>query len=392
MKIAYIGDFINHGKSLPTAGTSMVILMSMVDTVETIDVYCPVENPRSEAFSIPSKVKVIPSYRYDDPISIIQLLNVKWKSYDAVILNLLPTAFGNSSVSNAIGLSLPLIINLFSRRRVIKVIYHNSSYTNDVKGLGYNSIYDRIREYVLHMVERIIFKRLDTFVLLELYKKRIDYSIKNNRVKYLKIRYLEAITTVYMNNKLDTVNIEKTRKAVPNVLMHGSWGPQKNLEMGLAALRSIHNKGIKFKLLISGGINHHFPGYDLYFQDTIAKYSEIIDQYLGPIPEKSLFSIMLNTDLLILPYNSPGGHSGVLEQSLFFEVPTVAIDFPEYREQIRGFENIKLVKKDDFSKFLEKQLSLPDQKIKIISISSKILEAKHDIMKFLSDVENVIAK
>ncbi|MEM4115060.1 MAG: hypothetical protein QXP59_03530, partial [Saccharolobus sp.] len=72
MKIAYVGDFINHGKSLQTTGTPIVILLSLLKEVDAIDVYCPVQNKFIEDFALPKKVKLLPLYKYDSPLSILR--------------------------------------------------------------------------------------------------------------------------------------------------------------------------------------------------------------------------------------------------------------------------------------------------------------------------------
>jgi hypothetical protein len=92
--------------------------------------------------------------------------------------------------------------------------------------------------------------------------------------------------------------------------------------------------------VITGGINHHFPEYEKHFREILDKY-HFAGCYKGPVTEKEIFTLFTNSDLLLLPYNSPGGHSAVLEQALFFEVPTIAIDFPEYREQSKGVEFVR---------------------------------------------------
>ena len=75
-------------------------------------------------------------------------------------------------------------------------------------------------------------------------------------------------------------------------------------------------------------------------------------EYLGYVKEKNIIDIFIKADIILLPYNVPGGHSGVLEQSIFFEVPTIAFDFPEYREQALGNPIIKLVRPEELGEIL----------------------------------------
>ena len=328
MRIAYVGDFINHGKSLQTIGTSVVILLSLLGEVDSIDVFCPEENEKVEKFELPQKIKLHEFYKYDDSLSILRLLKIHWDNYDAVIFNMLSTGLGNRTLPNALALIVPIALRIVFRQSNIKVIYHNSIFTNDIRRLGYNSTFNRIRSFFLGKVEKTLFKNVATFVLLDLYKQRIDESIGKNKVHVLNGRYLEAITTIYLNNVMDAELVETEGTDIPTILMHGYWGPQKNIELGLIALKKLEREGTRFRLVISGGINHRFPEYKREFQKLLYSYSDIINEYLGPVTEKDIMKIFLDASLLILPYNTPGGHSGVLEQALFVEVPTIAIDFP----------------------------------------------------------------
>ena len=382
MKIAYIGDLINHGTSLQTPGTSLIILLSEMEDVSKIDVYCPRENTTTEEFKIPKNVNIISFYSYDNFISISRLLSVRWKSYDLVIFNMLPTGFGKGTISNLMALITPLLLIKSLKVKNIKILYHNSKFTTDIKKLGYNSFYNSVRSYFLGKLERIIFKNIPTYVILDLYKERIDRAIGKNLVLSLDTRYLDAIPTIYINNYMDIKLIKIDKSDVPVILLHGFWGPQKNLELVLSTLFILRNEGVKFKLIISGGINTHFSNYKAKFNKLIADYSDTVDEYLGYVKEKEIMNIFLKSDLIILPYNTPGGHSGVLDQSMFFEVPTIAFDFPEYREQSLGSQNVKLIKPEELITVLKEVLNF-EEKNDIINIESKIRFVRKNIKSIL---------
>ncbi len=387
MKIAYIGDFINHGKTLAPTGTSLVLLLSEIPDVQVIDVYCPVLNVKTEPFIKPEKVQIIESYSYDDPFSIVKLLKVRNGYYDKVIFNILPTAFGNSNLSNLTGLLIPLILRILFKVRNIEIIYHNSVYTNDIAKLGYDSFYNRLRSFILGIVERWLFKHIRTFVLLRLYKDRITKNIRKNKVIALNGRYLEAIATAYMNGMYDhDYFLLPERSQIPIILMHGSWGPQKNMELGLNALLELKKKNLDFDLIISGGINHHFIEYERGFNLLLNGYNKIITEYLGPIKEVDIMKLFTMADLLILPYNTPGGHSAVLEQAIFFEVPTIAIDFPEYEEQTEGIDFVKLViSRKDLEEYVSDFLINNRSRKLEINIKEKKVQAINNVKVLLHD-------
>ena len=309
MKIAYVGDFLNHGKSLATTGTPIVLLLSMVEEVESIDLYCPVENDRVESITLPSKVRVIETYRYDKASSLMKLLSIRHSSYDKIIFNLLPTAFGSSSITNAFGICIPNILVKLFRMNNVEVVYHNSAFTNDIRKLGYTSIYDGFRSRMLRIIEGSIFKNVPTFVLLKIYKDQIHTALKRDKVRYLNAMYLEAVATIFLNNMqdMDVIAVERDKK-MPTVLLHGSWGPQKNIELGIETLDRIRKDGINFNLVITGGMNHHFPEYEKHFMEILDRCN-FANCFRGPVTEKEIFALFTTSDLLLLPYNTPGGHS-----------------------------------------------------------------------------------
>ena len=385
MRIAYIGDFINHGKFLVPTGTSVVLLLSEISDVEVIDVYCPTLNAKIEPFEVPEKIKIIESYDYDNPGSIVKLLQLRKKNYDKIIFNIMPTAFGNSNLSNLAGLLIPLMLKTIFRKNNTEVIYHNSVYTNDISRLGYDSYYDKLRSIILGLVEREIFKSLRTFVFLQLYKDRITRKIGKNQLRILNGRYLEAMATVYANGIYCKDYFTLPRKdQLPLILMHGSWGPQKNIELGLHALSELRKQDLNFDLIISGGINHHFENYETQFNLLLEKSNGIVKQYLGPVREADILSLFTMADLLILPYNTPGGRSAILEQAIFFEVPTIAMDFPEYREQVDGISFVRLISSGDNLKLTANEL-LQNGTIRNsrINVKEKIQQAVNNIQELL---------
>ena len=166
--------------------------------------------------------------------------------------------------------------------------------------------------------------------------------------------------------------------------MHGSWGPQKNIELGLNVAKKLKAEGLKFKLIISGSVNLHFPQYKIKFQEILNSYSYVFDSYLGTVSERDIMKIFLDTSCLIMPYNAPGGHSGVLEQAIFFEVPTAAMDFREYMEQAEGISFVKLIDSEDGFKLAIRELLLCSNIKNIeINIRDKIKQTLENIQKLI---------
>jgi 23S rRNA U2552 (ribose-2'-O)-methylase RlmE/FtsJ len=103
---------------------------------------------------------------------------------------------------------------------------------------------------------------------------------------------------------------------------------------------------------------------------------------LGYVKEKDIYSLFVDTDLIILPYNTPGGHSGVLEQAMFYEIPTVAIDFPEYKEQSENVDFVTLTSQENLEKTVE-EILLKLKRRKEIKIKSKIIETMNNMRELI---------
>lgn len=349
MKIAYVGDFHNHGQTVSTTGTPIVYLLAKSKRVESIDVFCPTENVVLEKTYIPSNVTVIPKYKKNKPLSVLNLYNVEWKKYDDVIFNLLPTVFGKSSIINLIGLTIPYVLTKLGHKS-IKLIYHNSTLTNDVKKLGYNSNFDKIRTILLSLVEEKIFSTVQTYVPLELYVRRIKDEVKDAKVQFLDMRYLEGITTIFLNHaeKKKFIKGKDYKNGKKRVLLHGYWGPQKNLEIALRTLKKLRAVGIDFHLTLSGCVNDNFKKYESHFNHLLDEYATTIDERILRVKETEIMGLFSNTYCVIIPYNTPGGHSGVLETASAFDCKIVCLKHDEFVEQGRFKDNFHIVEEDLF--------------------------------------------
>ena len=378
--IAYVGNFHNFGNSLATATTAMVYLTSELKEVESIDVFCAYPTLEGEESFIPDKVNIIPTFDPKRPLSTLNLYGIKWKKYDIVIFNILPTSFGQSPLLNLLGLLAPYILTKRDNRN-IRVVYHNSTFTNDVEKLGYNSRIDRFKKFILSKVEMRIFTSVPTYMPLKIYVEKILSKNKKALVKYIDMRYLEGVPTIYMNALSKNKFIERNENSKKIVLLHGYWGPQKNLEFALKNLSELRRQGIEFYLILSGGFNSNFPSYADYFNELVKKYSNVIDERIGYVAEKDILKLFLRSDLVVIPYNTSGGHSGVLETSITFNNTVLCIRHPEYEEQSLGFNNIILTDPEHFYELL---------KISLKEINQRNSETSVDISKKLNHAVNSI--
>ena len=326
LNVAYVGDLLNHGLSIPSFGSAIIYLLSRSNKVDNIDAFCPVLNG-NETYRVPSNVNIQELYNQESTFTYLRLFKIKWSKYDLIIVNMHPTSFGIGSVQNGMGLIFPLFLKLLQTSKV-KVIYHNSAFTNDIKSLGYVGLFNKVRAWLLKVLEKEIFKNLDTYVLLGIYKKRLNKKIKNNKIHILQFNQIEAVPTIFLNKLEQTKSISLSFNNPPNILLVGNWGPQKNLKLALSSLEKIKKMGYNFNLIIGGQINKNFKDFKEEYEGLLERFSGIITENRGYIAEIDMNDLFSRSDILLLPYNAPGGHSGVLAMGLFFNCAVVSIDFP----------------------------------------------------------------
>lgn len=382
LRIAFVGNFYGRGKVYDQWGTSFCILLSRLSYVGKIDVICPVSDENLEV-TFPDKIIIKETFDLSRSMSIFKIKNIiKKENYDLIIFNYGPTIFGTSNLMNLFGLFMQIYVSKLCNTVMIS---QGSSLTNDAINLGYNTLINRLKYKILTMLETYLYKEVKSFAQLPVYEKLLKEKVKNNKVLgVLRSDYIDAVLTVYLNGKINDDFIESAvDHDFPKILLHGFWGPQKNIEFALSTLKSLKDHNYKFNLLISGGINIHFPWFEKYFHSVLNKYNDIPSNYLGYVQEKDLLALFVDADLVLMPYNIPGGQSGVLEMSSFFCNKIICIDFPEFREEIKVDDNIILVDKNNFYKEIEKYLNNYKPSKRRIEVRKKIISAETNIDKFI---------
>lgn len=351
-RIVLVDSYSVDGRGLSHLAKALLVAFTRMRRPPKTDVICAKVIGLS---GLPSArfpdVDVLPLLAQDDWRSVLRVeRSVARGGYDLAIFNMFSTSFGTSSLANALGMVVPVLIARLTGTPVA-VIYHNSTFTNDYRRLGYVRGWDNLRARVLRLAERVLFGSTKTFVLLKMYRDRINSQLGFDAVGYLDIRELDALGAAYVAGMARNTVLDRSEFrhwSVPMVLLHGSWGPQKDLEFALQTMRNLRSAGIRFHLVLSGSVNSHFPGYLSELDRLREQYPDVIDEYMGRVSDEEICNLFLSTDLALLSYNTPGGVSGVLETAAFFETPVVAVRFPEFEEESRDSKIVTLCDRSRF--------------------------------------------
>lgn len=117
------------------------------------------------------------------------------------------------------------------------------------------------------------------------------------------------------------------------ILAFGYWGTYKRLDLVLEHLDSVV-KAVPNTVLVIAGTNHpSTPGYLESLQEQYAGRKYI--RFLGYVPETQLPELFRQASVLVLPYTSAAGTSGVVHQACEYGLPLVASAIPEMTEIAR---------------------------------------------------------
>ena len=118
------------------------------------------------------------------------------------------------------------------------------------------------------------------------------------------------------------------------ILAFGYWGTYKKLELVLEAMEEIVSK-VPDSILVVAGMNHpSTPGYLESLQKRLLNHDMV--RFLGYVAENDLPSLFASATVMVLPYSSAAGTSGVVHQACQYGLPMVAAEIPEMVEIVQA--------------------------------------------------------
>jgi glycosyltransferase involved in cell wall biosynthesis len=125
---------------------------------------------------------------------------------------------------------------------------------------------------------------------------------------------------------------DMTRRGNPEhrILAMGHWGTYKRLEMLMETFPEIAARVPNVKLVVAGCDHPMTPGY---IQSVAEKFRDNPQiEFAGYVAEEKIPELFRSMSLLLMPYSSSTGSSGVAHQAAQYGVPIVCADIHDFRE------------------------------------------------------------
>ena len=240
---------------------------------------------------------------------------------DVVWFNLLFSSFGNkdNAVAAFSGLTLPATTRMAGY--YTHVTLHHLMEHIDLGDAGVRA--KTLFRIAGHVATRMVLMANSVSVLLPAYRRTLIDKYRGDNIHFRAHGILSA--------RPEYPDFSQRGNPVHRILAFGKWGTYKRCEMLIEAFeQEILPKLPNSHLVIAGANNANAPGYIEALQKQYEGNPNI--EFTGYVAEEDIPAVFGPASVLVLPYTSATGASGVAHLAAQYGVPVVSSDIAEFRE------------------------------------------------------------
>ncbi|WP_179337132.1 glycosyltransferase [Winogradskyella ludwigii] len=239
---------------------------------------------------------------YKNIVSVTKALNNT--KPDAVLFNLQFMKFGDKKIAAALGLMLPWICKL--KKIPTIVLLHNILEEVDLGSAGFtsNKLMQNIYGFIGTSLTKLILKADVVAVTMQKY------------VNILEIKYLAPNVKLIPHGTFEIPNEPNYRlpKGPLQIMTFGKFGTYKKVEAMIEAVELVRAKiGLDLEVVIAGTDNPNVPGYLAKVQEDYKHVPNV--RFTGYVEESEVPKLFNESAVVVFPYTSTTGSSGVLHQA-----------------------------------------------------------------------------
>jgi len=262
------------------------------------------------------KITVVPCWEFNGYSNLFRIGKALAKTRpDGVLLNLQFLKFGDKKIPAALGMMLPILCR--TMRIPVITLLHNilEQVDLDSAGITGNRIYQRIYNFIGTHLTRCI---LASDVLAVTISKYVDILEKKYRAKNIAlVPHGSFETPPEPDYSLPSGPIQ--------VMAFGKFGTYKKVEILIEAVELIRSRSdLDIEIVIAGTDSPNTPGYIDGLHETYGHISQL--RFTGYVAEEDVPVIFGQSAVVVFPYTSTTGSSGVLHQAGSYGKATVLPD------------------------------------------------------------------
>ncbi|PSH04860.1 MAG: group 1 glycosyl transferase [Acidobacteria bacterium] len=237
---------------------------------------------------------------------------------DVVWFNLLFSTFGSHPVPAFAGLTTPVLARLLGTYTHITL--HHLMDNVDLTDAGVR--FQRTYRAGGYLATRLLLMANSVSVLLPTYRRTLMQKYKGSDIH---IRAHGVLTA-----RPEPPAFERRGNPEHRILAFGKWGTYKRLELLIEAFSKIVERFQQARLVIAGGNHPATPGYVEQVVERLADNPYI--RFTGYVNEESIPELFSTSSLLVMPYTSAAGSSGVAHMACEYGLPIVCADIDDFRQ------------------------------------------------------------
>jgi glycosyltransferase involved in cell wall biosynthesis len=240
---------------------------------------------------------------------------------DVVWFNLIFSSFGSkdSPLAAFSGLTLPATTRMAGY--YTHVTLHHLMDFIDLNDAGVRN--KTLFKFAGNMATRVILMANSVSVLLPAYRRTLIDKYRGENIHFRAHGILSA--------RPEYPDFSGRGKPEHRILAFGKWGTYKRCELLIECFEDeILKKLPNTRLVIAGSNNGNAPGYIESLQERYKDNPKL--EFRGYIPEEQIPELFSRSSVLVLPYTSATGASGVAHLAAQYGVPIVSSDISDFRE------------------------------------------------------------
>jgi glycosyltransferase involved in cell wall biosynthesis len=237
---------------------------------------------------------------------------------DVVWFNLLFSTFGDKPFSAFSGLTIPALSRMAGLYTHVTLHHLMDNINLKDAGIRFPLLYRAAGS----VATRMLLMANSVSVLLPAYRRTLMERYRGDNVHFRAHGILSA--------RPEPPDYSLRGNPVHQILAFGKWGTYKRLELLLEAYADVHEVMPGTKLVIAGANHPMTPGY----VESVAekwKHNPNIE-FTGYVAEEQIAELFRKSSLLVMPYSSATGSSGVAHLACEYGLPIVSADINDFRE------------------------------------------------------------
>ncbi|WP_289044874.1 glycosyltransferase [uncultured Olleya sp.] len=240
---------------------------------------------------------------YTNIINVTKAINAT--KPDAVLFNLQFMKFGDKKIAAALGLMLPLVCKLKNIPNI--VLLHNILEEVDLGSAGFtsNKLMQKVYGFIGTTLTKLILQADTVAVTMQKYVDILEKKYKAKNVTLIPHGTFE-VTEVQPDYSLP--------KGPLQIMTFGKFGTYKKVEGMIEAVEKVRKyTGMDLEVVIAGTDNPNVPGYLAKVKEDYKHVPQV--RFTGYVEEVEVPVLFNESAVVVFPYTSTTGSSGVLHQA-----------------------------------------------------------------------------